>query len=62
MWKGIAQLMYLLSHQTFWFNAIDSFHVAVEDPATEWGRGWGGAINTKYVRLLSRDEDERHGV
>ena len=32
MWKGIAQLMYLVSHQTFWFNAIDSFHVAVEDP------------------------------
>ena len=39
MWKEIAQLMYLVSPQTFGFNAIDSFHVPVEAPATELGRG-----------------------
>ena len=53
MWKEIAQLMYLVSHQTFSFNVIDSFHVPVADPATELGVGGGGARNIKSTRQPS---------
>ena len=36
--------MYLVSPQTFGFNAIDSFHVPVEDPSDRVGKGYSVSI------------------